>query len=51
MARSLKEIESEQWQIFEHNQDSEFDHMLASVPESVLDSRRYTIGPILMKNC
>lgn len=41
MARSLKEIGSEQEQIFDHNQDSEFDHMLASVPESVLDSRRY----------
>ena len=41
MARNLKEIGSEQEQSFNHNQDFEFDHMLASVSESVLDSRRY----------
>ena len=39
MAR--KEQGSENEQVFDHNQDSEFDHMLASIPEYVLDSRRY----------
>ena len=37
-----KEIESEQSQVhYVHNQDLEFDQLVASVPECILDSRRY----------